>query len=152
MLKQDVASGVGSSLDQKRRCLKTKMRSWLGRPPRNSGRQYPVSKEHEALVQKGDLLSLDVGKAIPLRAGKPFLGCCSGVGGDSGSAFAAVRLGTMWERIQDLNAHTDLGSDVFADPNTGGLNLSAGVRIGILRNREEFAGDDWRGHVELIAS
>ena len=152
MLKEDIQCGAGASLDVKRKNLKTKTRHWLGRPPRNSGRQYPVSKEHEAVIKKGDLLSLDVGKAVPLQAGKPFLGACEGVGGDSGNAFAAIRLGTMWERVQDLNAHTDLGCDVFADPTTGALNFSAGVRIGILGNREEFGGNDWRGHVELVAS
>lgn len=152
MANTTIPNGVGVSLDEKRRNIPTRQRNWLGKPPRNSGRQYPIVPGMESKICTGDLVSTnESGKLTVLSEGTTFAGVCAGVGlNPQGNPVASIRIGRLWEMVEGLGPNTERGSVVYADPTTQTLTLSGGVPVGTLTAIEEFGGG-LRGHVELEA-
>ena len=151
MLAQEILSG--SALDRARANLRTKTRSWLGRAPRNSGRQYPVVPGMAGSLLVGEFVGLTKdGQLTRLGPGLRFCGVFTGAGLDSrGETIGSVRVGRLWESISGLALSTGRGCVVYADPENLSLNLSAGLPIGTLTDLESFS-NGFRGHIELKVS
>jgi len=56
---QTIPTGIGVLLDQKRRSLPTRQRSWLGQAPRNSNRRIPLAEGMEGIICTGDFAGID---------------------------------------------------------------------------------------------
>ncbi len=147
----NIPNGIGAALDEKRKQLKTRQRSWLGKTPHNSGRQHQLAEGQEDKICTGSFASLDnTGRLTRLAEGLRFAGVVSGVGSNP-HPVGSIRIGTLWEPVTGLTSNTEKGVTIFADPDSQSLNLNTGVPVGKLANIEEFGGG-LRGHIELKAT